>query len=282
MGILNKGALSTPVIAGSNVILGVSNAAFGVALTRIGTFYSGPCIRVRRTSDNTQQDIGFNGNDLDTAALLSFVGGGSGFVVTWYDQSGQGRHFTQSDTGMQPRIVLSGVIDTWLSKPSLRFDGVAMLASPAFTAFGSGFTLLFASVVSVNSTFNAAVSKTNGANSSPWDIWGTSSSGNLIAGDNRFIGMAVNYNASAPFGVYSAWGSQSVGAFLRTNGNFNGGDNNPFSSFTDTGTPVVIGSRGDYVTRLNGYLPEAFAFPSVLPQATRLSLESSRMTYFGI
>lgn len=31
------------------------------------------CIRIRRSSDNTEQDIGFAGNDLDTASLLSFV-----------------------------------------------------------------------------------------------------------------------------------------------------------------------------------------------------------------
>jgi hypothetical protein len=49
------------------------------------------CIRVRRSSDNAEQNIGFVANvpnsPIDTGALLAFVGAGDGFVTTWYDQS---------------------------------------------------------------------------------------------------------------------------------------------------------------------------------------------------
>lgn len=76
------------------------------------------CIRVRRSSDNTEQNIGFAGNSLDTATLLSFVGAGNGFVVTFYDQTGNGENATQSTAANQPRIVNSGVYDG-----SLIFDG---------------------------------------------------------------------------------------------------------------------------------------------------------------
>jgi hypothetical protein len=50
--------------------------------------------------------------DLDAEALLTFVGGGNGFVPIWYDQSGNGRNATQTTAGSQPRIVSNGVIET--------------------------------------------------------------------------------------------------------------------------------------------------------------------------
>jgi hypothetical protein len=81
------------------------------------------CIRVRRSSDNAEQDIGFVSNSanalIDTTALLSFVGAGNGFVVTWYDQSTTGHNFTQSTGSLQPQIVSSGSVFTLNSVPSI-------------------------------------------------------------------------------------------------------------------------------------------------------------------
>lgn len=72
--------------------------------------YSGPVMRVRRSSDNTEQDIGTSGGNLDTVSLLAFVGAGNGFVRTWYDQSGQANHVTQTTLASQPQIVAAGVV----------------------------------------------------------------------------------------------------------------------------------------------------------------------------
>lgn len=69
-------------------------------------------IRVRRSSDNAELDIGFDDGDLDTSSLLAFVGSGNGFVTAWYDQSGNGRHLTQSTATRQPSLVVNGVIRT--------------------------------------------------------------------------------------------------------------------------------------------------------------------------
>lgn len=78
-----------------------------------GAYYGSPCIRVRRSSDNTEQNIGFTTTGvLDTAALLSFVGAGNGFVVTYYDQSTNARHATQTNLTKQAQIVASGALMT--------------------------------------------------------------------------------------------------------------------------------------------------------------------------
>jgi hypothetical protein len=47
------------------------------------TNYTGNAIRVRRSSDNAEADIGFDGTDLDTSSLTSFCSGTDGFVTTW-------------------------------------------------------------------------------------------------------------------------------------------------------------------------------------------------------
>jgi hypothetical protein len=50
-----------------------SGAAAAYSLRRLSGAYTGSAIRVRRASDNTEQDIGFVSNELDTATLESFA-----------------------------------------------------------------------------------------------------------------------------------------------------------------------------------------------------------------
>jgi len=90
------------------------------AARRLATAYTGALIRVRRSSDNTEQDIGYDGsNVLDESALTSFVGANDGFVTTWYDQSGNSKNATQSTASNQHRIVSSGIIEKDGGKPCL-------------------------------------------------------------------------------------------------------------------------------------------------------------------
>ena len=98
-------AQQTPLILDS-----ISDSVGAYSLRKLRNSYNGACIRVRRSSDNAEQDIGFVNNQLDTASLLSFVGSGSGFVKTWYDQSSLGgNNAFQNTNNNQPRIVNNGV-----------------------------------------------------------------------------------------------------------------------------------------------------------------------------
>lgn len=100
------------------------SAAAAYSVRKLRTAYTGSAIRVRRSSDNTEQDIYFDANgNLNTAQLLSFCGSGDGFVTTWYDQSGNGANATQTTAANQPQIVSAGSIINVNSKPSLQFDG---------------------------------------------------------------------------------------------------------------------------------------------------------------
>ena len=92
------------------------------SLDKISSIYTGDAIRVRRTSDNVEQDIGFDSNNnLDTSQLLSFVGGSNGVITTWYDQTASPQNAIQTTNNQQPRIVTSGSLITRNGKPSIDF-----------------------------------------------------------------------------------------------------------------------------------------------------------------
>ena len=100
-----------------------SGAAAAYSLRQLSST-STNAIRVRRLSDNTETNIGFVDNELDTSTLSTFCSGTNGFVTTWYDQSGNGNDVTQSTASNQPKIYdsVSGVIED-NGKPSVQFDG---------------------------------------------------------------------------------------------------------------------------------------------------------------
>jgi hypothetical protein len=76
---------------GTALLDSFSGASAAYSLRNLSSSYTGPLIRVRRSNDNAERDIyGTFRGDLDLAALTSFVGANSGFVTTWYDQSGIG------------------------------------------------------------------------------------------------------------------------------------------------------------------------------------------------
>lgn len=114
-------SLSGDVIANPYFLSRYPGASVAFALNLLSSTYIGDCIRVRRSSDNTEQDIGFNGIELDSTSLLSFCGAGDGFIVTWYDQSGNGNNLTQSVALSQFKIVDSGSILSVNSKYAINF-----------------------------------------------------------------------------------------------------------------------------------------------------------------
>lgn len=81
---------------------------------RLRSAYTGAVVRVRRSSDNVEQDFSGSGASgaVDASAVAAFCGAGDGFLTTIYDQSGNGRNLTQSSTTVQPQVVASGVAST--------------------------------------------------------------------------------------------------------------------------------------------------------------------------
>jgi len=124
--VINASSPYRPIGGPANLLLDdYPNAAAAYSLRKLDKDYTGSAIRVRKdTTGQPEQDIGFTASgNLDTAALKSFLNARSGFVTTWYDQSGNARNFVQTTQANQARIANLGVIDRENNKPFIRFDG---------------------------------------------------------------------------------------------------------------------------------------------------------------
>lgn len=126
-------------------------AAYSVRKLRLA--YAGSAIRVRRASDNAEQNINFNNSgELDISGLTAFCTGTNGFVTTWYDQSGNANNLTQISATAQPKIYDSilGVVLVF-SKAALSFDGTNdFLYSSLSSIINQPFYSSMVSTVSIN------------------------------------------------------------------------------------------------------------------------------------
>ncbi len=85
----------------------------------VDSTYSGPCIKIRRSSDSLTSDFYFDAiGNAGTAlratgtSFVSWIGSSDAFVTVWYDQSSNANHATQTTTSYQPRFMyFNGYID---------------------------------------------------------------------------------------------------------------------------------------------------------------------------
>ena len=97
-------------------------------------------VRVRRSSDNTEQD--FTSAEITDGTLTTFTGANDGFVTTWYDQSGNSNNAIQATAILQPKLVTSGVVGQVNNKPALTLfaNGVGLSTSTSYA--GSDFSVV--------------------------------------------------------------------------------------------------------------------------------------------
>lgn len=163
---------STP--ATSYLLDTYTGAAAAYSLRKLRSAYTGAAIRVRRASDNTSQDIGFNGSGgLDTTSLTSFIGSSDAFVAIWYDQSGRSNDITNVTLVAQPQIAQAGVIVTQFGKPSVRFNG----SSTVLTKSTLDFTVNGLTSMGIITVFNTIADNSNNPRGlmyiGPDSGWGT-------------------------------------------------------------------------------------------------------------
>ena len=118
------GILTAAATSSFNYLLDLyPSAAAAYSVRKLRSAYTGFCLQITRPSDFATLDIGFVNNVVDTTAITTFVGAQNGYVIKWYDQSGNGNNasvFSAVSTN-NPKIVLSGTLITQNGKPSLNF-----------------------------------------------------------------------------------------------------------------------------------------------------------------
>lgn len=265
-----RASSATTATAPFNILDVYTGPAAAYSLRKLRGAYSGSAIRVRRSNDNAEQDIGFDAlGDLDESSLTSFVGVNSGFVTTWYDQSGNTRNATQAIAASQPRIINAGIVDKKNNKPTLIFSGSQSLTN----------TMTHTGQLSAFLTGNF-----NGLIQGFFQVGPVNTSGSIFAES----------------GIIKARGSPSVDATISFSSNFssfsaillNGVSLNIYRNLIqgNTGNSPTVASvtnATSYIGILQGVYPLNGSISELIYYASDMSLsraqiDSNAISYYGI
>ena len=208
------------------------NITAAYSVRKLRTAYTGPAMRIRRFSDNAEQDIGFDSDgNLDTAAITSFVGANSASVVVWYEQSGRASNWnlTNTVTTGQPRITdASGNVFTLNGKPVIDDTN----NSAARLSFNTSFGQAPSAINQPFHTFNV-VSYPSTADRVLFD--GETGDCRISAyyGGVYRMGAGTNVNT----------GSTTINTQLLVDGSFNGTSSYLFENNVSQGTSLNIGTN---------------------------------------
>jgi hypothetical protein len=268
----------------SRVFDRVSGLVSAYSLRRVRSAYSGACVRVRRSSDSTEQDFGFAGNVVNTDAILSFCGAGDGFVTAWYDQGLAGLHVSQATLLRQPRIVNSGALEVNGSRPTVRFLGSQLLSSGAPN-------ILFGSAISVNAVASsgsgeqAIIAQWNAVSPRVFGLFDLSAVAGVRFTLNNNTIQTLTGSRTQPmplstlFGVYN-----SVNSRAWRNG-VQGTATTATAAITAGGTePITLGAEraGSPTSFLNGSISESFFSSNVLADSLRQQIDANQQNFWGI
>ena len=249
-----------------------TGAAAAYSVRKLSQWYTGNCMNVRRDSDATTQDIGFDSNgDLDTAAIKSFCDAGGagtrGYVVTWYDQSGNGNDATNSETTQQPQIYDGTAVLTRNGKPAPYFNGSSRMAFDASTV-NQPFTW-FGVVQRDDTTVSIVVG---------WNVFsfiGRYEANDFSIYSGTYLGSS-SFNSTAQqmfYGLFNATSSELA---------VNGGTAVTGSANTRNMTGGGwIGADGNGGSRMQGTVQELLLWPSN-QSSNRTGIESDINTYFSV
>lgn len=261
-------------------------AAYG--MRRLLSSYTGNILRLRRASDNAESDFGYVANgDLDTAAIATWLTATTGYVVTWYDQSGGSKNATQTTAAAQPLYVASGQN----SKPVARFEGNDVLAE-ATLSFNLAARSIMCVALENTQVNNAGLVALRPAAGNDYDRndasimeTGTSTQRCAVIG-----GVDIAY-AIAPVGTLALPISVLVEVFgsgtgeLWRNGASQGTDTH--ASFTTSGGGVVLGGRYVFgavaaTNRLNGDMMEVVIASAAWDATVRGAAQTAANAYWGV
>ncbi|HXC05218.1 MAG TPA: arabinofuranosidase catalytic domain-containing protein [Bacteroidia bacterium] len=279
---LDTAALLSFALASNPLSAMAAASTTAYSLRKLNCAYAGKAINVRRSSDNATLDIGFTASgDLDTASLKIFVGAGSGYVVKWYDQSGNTRDASQATAANQPRIVNGGVVDRCGTMPAIYYGGMGIgLFTAPFTAYTTNVCYNGVAKVNTDLTYNAFITKTNVNIPASLDFYNNT----LIVGDGTsytFFYPTQSFNAAAGQCIWTMEATKSSNVNVYFNGT-NVLSTTVNANFNDVGNPMAIGTRNDGVTGLNGWISEVMSFATIPSNTDRAFLEYTQSTYYNV
>jgi hypothetical protein len=263
------------------------SAAAAYSLRKLDSTYTGSAIRVRRSSDNTETNIGFVSNQLDTSTLITFCGVGNGFISKWYDQSGNARDLVQVTAGSQPKIVNSGTVYTTNSKPSVYLLGGKVDFPTGFLNGATNVSLQMVINIDNGATDNIGLFGPQTTFNQGIEILSLSNFGNRTA--LRLNGTLRNANSGE---AYQLWNdnSQTLTEIYANTSSTSAFKNNSSVTLTNsTATPALnyngvydLGQYGGALAAVNnGYLQEFVVYTNN-QVANRTGISTNINSYYSI
>lgn len=266
-------------------------ASQAYAFRRLTRSYNGNAIRVRRSSDNTEQDIAFSDtNGIDTTSLLSFVGANNGFLTKWYDQSGNGRDLSQVTAALQPKIVNAGSLLTMgtnnklyadFNSQKMTFTGYNIGAWTTFNVYNSvTYPSNFGGYYRNGSTSNLGFCILGGQGGATRQVL-TFQTSNTAEYQIATTSVKEDYNNYTNYVIETTTCSGSARGIIYDNGL----NITQTASSTGWGT-INVGEYGSfqYTGTVSGELQmqEFIVFNSVLSTSNRQLLAQNMNTYYGV
>ena len=263
------------VITGSQKNKGLLDEFTGAAAAyslRDLTFLRGnPVVRVRRSSDNAEQD--FTATQVSDGNLAAWVGAGNdGFVRTWYDQSGNGRDAQQATAASQPSIVSSGSVVTDGLKPALSFNS-DFLRTSLFGGWDSDSLFLVFSCTGLNQIV------VDGDTQNNISVWTTSTANSLryYAGSGIILSNIYALGSRALFtGI--ALSTNPTSSTVKVNG-----DQRTANIGTNKRNGLTFGASGGTPPALlmTGKISEAIIYP-VDKSSEQVAIEANINAHYSI
>lgn len=259
------------------------NALAAYSLRKLNSSYTGAAIRLRRSFDNAETDIGFTSSgDLDTTAVSLFILGTNGFISTWYDQSGNGRNAT---TTSRPFLALNGTIYTINGKPSAFWlNGQNYyLRTSSFTSISQPISTFSVSKLSASSGINASVlydnelSSSNGFNIYNTGITDTPNNTCVINSGTSVSIMSSDTNINLISAIYNTTNSN---VFVNNVSKISG-QNIGSNALTGITIGNVRNSTFYNIYDWSGYITELVFYPTN-QSSNRTGIQSNINTYYSI
>ena len=265
------------------------SSAVGAFSLRAVNGTSARAVAVRRSSDSATQDFYADrlGNLLTAPvtgqSLANWLGGATGYVTTWYDQSGRGNHATQATAANQP------VIQRATKGPGymVNFNGTSQ-----FVTLSANYDFLNGTNITVNAVALRSSTKT----SQNW-VFGTNTPSvnyqRFQIGFGSDTSMSMNTTSAAPSITIPAYNASNEPVYYMTGGlipsrvfyqnDVLGGTNiNTGLMAVPSGYSYSIGNgvQGG-VYYYQGNLFELLIFTSALDQTQVTTLYQNQLSYTG-
>lgn len=277
------------------------------SLRKLSSTYNSFCLRVRRTTSTpsvttTTVDVSFNSsNTVGLDSEITYVSGTATtainlgqfcasilngysnpdlvninqnvFVVTWFDQSGNGRNPTQATAGSQPRLVNLGNMETVDGSVGVRFvtaNSNFLSIANTSTAYNNMSCYALSNSISATTNtsaygqgvfgLNARLFLPQGTNIA-YDTQGTFPITGITANVDRLYELICGASTTS---AYSNGVQSSVASV---------------SSLSVTNNYIRIGSNGSPAFYMNGHVKEVIAFVGT---SNRTNIENNINSYYSV